>query len=223
MWKKKEPTPEVPGVDKTLLLAALKEGHREFLRYAVHRTKSLVEAEDVLQDFYLKAVRGAGAVRDRASLKSWLAQVLRRTLTDHYRRAATRKRGQERLVAAEVSTLQIGDDADRAVCACLYRVLPALLPEYAQIIWRIDLLGQRRDEVAKSLGITSNNLGVRIHRSRRALRGALERFCVTCPVHGFLNCACDDVWSGLGRRVPDLHGSGVIARFGSRLLKPRNG
>lgn len=214
------PAPGAPEIDEALL-AALKEGHREFLRYATRRTRSIADAEDVVQDFYLKAVRGASGVRDRASLKSWLAQVLRRTVTDHYRKSGVRKRGQERLEAATRPTLVIDDDADRAVCACLYRVLPALRPEYAQIIWRVDLLGHRRDKVAKSLGLTPNNLGVRVHRARRSLRSALERFCVTCPLHGFLNCACEDIWSRRGKQVPDVATLGVIARSRAR-LKTRN-
>ncbi len=179
------------------LLAALKEGHREFLRFVRRRTRSVEEAEDVLQDFYMKAIRAAGSLRERSSVKSWLAQILRGTLTDHYRRAAARKRGLKRLEsAAQPRALLIDDDAERAVCTCLYRVLPALPPEYARLIWRVDLLGHRRAQIAKSLGIKPNNLGVRLHRARRALRSALLRFCVTCPVHGFLNCFCEDSHKG---------------------------
>jgi transposase-like protein len=72
--------------------------------------------------------------------------------------------------------------------------------EYAQLIWQIDLLGQSRSRVAKRLGISPNNLGVRLYRARRALRSALERFCTTCPTHGFLNCACEPEVTGAEER-----------------------
>jgi RNA polymerase sigma factor (sigma-70 family) len=75
-----------------LVNAALREGHREFLRFLAARTADRADAEDVLQDFYLKVVRSAWTVRSPGKLGSWLAQVLRRTLADHYRRTGIRKR-----------------------------------------------------------------------------------------------------------------------------------
>ena len=170
---------------------SLREGHREFLRFLSRRTPSIEEAEDILQDFYLKAIRSARTIKEPGALKGWLAQVLRRTLADYYRRRSVRKAALQRLEVSESSPMVIDDDADRAVCGCLYRILPAMPAEYSQLIWQVDLLGQPRSRVAKRLGISPNNLGVRLHRARTVLRGALERFCTTCPTHGFLNCACE--------------------------------
>jgi RNA polymerase sigma-70 factor (ECF subfamily) len=174
------------------VIAALREGYREFLRYLRLRIGNAADAEDILQDFYLKVVRSAQTIRNTGSLRSWLSQVLRRTLTDYYRKTAVRKQAQQRLESEEGVALLIDDESERAVCACLYRILPTLPSDYAQIIWRVDLLGQPRAKVARSFGVSLNNLGVRVHRARRSLRAALERFCTTCPVHGFLNCACED-------------------------------
>lgn len=171
--------------------AALKEARGELLRFLVRRTASREEAEDVLQDFNLKVVKNAQTIRNRGSLRSWLARVLRRTLTDYYRKSAVRQRVQQRLeILGELAISN--DEAERAVCDCLYRLLPALPPQYAQVIWRVDLLGQPRSQVAKSLRISASNMAVRIYRARRALRVALERFCITCPTHGFLNCGCEE-------------------------------
>jgi RNA polymerase sigma-70 factor (ECF subfamily) len=189
MGKKRLPAGP-PGIEEAVILA-LREGHREFLRFLSRRTRSIEEAEDILQDFYLKAIRSARTVKEPGALKGWLAQVLRRTLTDYYRRVSVRKAALQRLEASESSVLVIDDDADRAVCSCLYRILPTMPAEYSQLIWQIDLLGQPRSKVARRLGISPNNLGVRLHRARAALRKALMRFCTTCPTHGFLSCACE--------------------------------
>lgn len=179
------------GIEEAVI-ASLKEGHREFLRFVTRRTGSIADAEDILQDFYLKAIRSARTIKEPAALRGWLAQILRRTLADHYRRAGVRKSALERLERAEDRAVRINDDTEQAVCGCLYRILPTLSADSAQIIWQVDLLGQPRSKIAKGLGISENNLGVRIHRARRALRSALERFCTTCPTHGFLNCACEE-------------------------------
>jgi DNA-directed RNA polymerase specialized sigma24 family protein len=128
---------------------SLGEGHREFLRFLSRRTRGVDEAEDILQDFYVKAIRGARTIKEPAALKGWLAQVLRRTLTDYYRRGSVRKAALQRLELSESSAMLIDDDADRAVCSCLYRILPAMPTDYSQLIWQVDLLGQPRGRVAK--------------------------------------------------------------------------
>src|SRR3972149_404279 len=63
-----------PDFNETVNVA-LKEAHREFLGFLIRRTASREEAEDILQDFYLKVVQNAQTIRNRGSLRSWLAQV----------------------------------------------------------------------------------------------------------------------------------------------------
>jgi RNA polymerase sigma factor (sigma-70 family) len=197
------PTKKTAGLgapSEAAVIAALNEGHREFLRFLTRRTASVADAEDLLQDFYLKVVTSSRTVREEGALRKWLAQVLRRTLADYYRKKGVRARVRARLESEREPALIVDDDVERAVCACLYRILPTLPDGYGRIIWLIDLLGESRPTVAKSLGVTPNNLGVHLHRARHALRGALQRFCTTCPTHGFLNCACPQTSPGRAER-----------------------
>ena len=94
---------------------------------------------------------------------------------------------------AELEALAVEPDPemDKAVCDCLYRILPMLRKDYSEIIWRADLLSEPRERIAASLGTTVNNVTVRLHRGRQALRKHLEQMCQTCPIHGFLDCRCD--------------------------------
>src|SRR5215831_20264928 len=94
--------PSRTGIEEGVI-ASLREGHREFLRFVSQRVQNIDEAEDILQDFYIKAIRSARTIRDPRALKGWLAQVLRRTLVDYYRRASVRKTALQRLEASEGS------------------------------------------------------------------------------------------------------------------------
>ena len=185
-------TPRAEPDFSQILNATLEEAREEFLRFLTKRTARREDAEDILQDFFLKVVKNAHVIRKRTALRGWLAQVLRHTLADYYRKSAVRQRAQQYLESAKTYAVD-REEAESAVCACLYRLLPALPPQYAQVIWRIDLLGQPRSQVAKSLRISASNMAVRIYRARRALRIALKRFCITCPTHGFFNCSCEEV------------------------------
>jgi hypothetical protein len=59
---KKRPPAGPPGIEEAVILA-LREGHREFQRFLSRRTRSMEEAEDILQDFYLKAIRNGQRAR----------------------------------------------------------------------------------------------------------------------------------------------------------------
>lgn len=70
----------------------------------------------------------------------------------------------------------------------LRRTLQAGLPD---ILRRFDLEGESPAAVAQALQVTSNNLTVRLHPARRALRANLEQTCGLCTGHGCSNCTCD--------------------------------
>ena len=110
------------------------------------------------------------------------------------RRAIRRRRQEVTMEQTSIENLAFEPDAeiDGAVCSCLYKLLPTLKPDYADIVWRADILGEPRDRIAVGFGITLNNVSVRIHRGRQALKKRLEEMCLTCPVHGFLDCRCDE-------------------------------
>jgi len=172
---------------------ALVEARKAFLAFLQQRLGNREEAEEVLQRFSLRALERAAEIRDVRSIRGWLGRVLATTIVDHQRRAIRKRKREVMFEPAEIEALAADDgEVDGAVCACLYKLLPTLKPEYAEMIWRADLLNEPRDRIAASLGTTLNNVTVRLHRGRQALRKRLEEMCLTCPVHGFLDCRCDE-------------------------------
>jgi RNA polymerase sigma-70 factor (ECF subfamily) len=135
-------------------------------------------------------------------------------LVDFLRQRGRRRQREQPASEQELESLggTVDPEATEAVCACLYKILPTLPRAYADVIWRIDLLGEPRERTAASLGTTLSNVNVRLHRGRLALRRRLEEMCLTCPVHGFLNCQCEDA-----ERVRRLHATEQQAREAPRL------
>lgn len=203
--KKKPPPPEqrlppLPppkgqaGVVDDLLrpLVENEAGFRAFLR---RRVSDEALAEDLLQQSFVRAVEHHHALKQNESIIPWFYRILRHALIDYYRSRAseTRKHDaflQELAVSGEDKALP--PDAVRpTVCACLYKLLPAIRPNYAELLRRVDLGGESPDAVAKDLRLSPNNLTVRLHRARQALRAGLEDSCGICSKHGCLNCACE--------------------------------
>jgi RNA polymerase sigma-70 factor (ECF subfamily) len=169
--------------------AALTENRCAFLGFLTRHLGTVEAAEEVLQQFYLRAVSKASHLRQRGSVVGWLYRLLNTTLVDYARREATRQR-QEATYARHQALTREDPELTATVCTCLYRLLPTLKPAYADILRRVDLGGEPRQKVADDLGLTVNSVTVRLHRGRQAMKRALLLSCKTCPEHGFLHCQC---------------------------------
>lgn len=195
-----------PAAMDAAVRRALLESHRDLAKFLRRRLSNRDEAEEVLQRFILKALERSHDLRDVRSVRGWLGRVLATTIIDYQRAAATRRRRERDTDPVTLTNMAESIEPDRevdeAICQCLYKLLPTLKPEYAEVIWRADLLGEPRDRLAISLGITLNNVTVRLHRARQALKLRLEQMCRTCVVHGFMDCRCDD-----GQRLQRLRES----------------
>lgn len=170
---------------------ALVEAREEMLVFLQRRLRNRDDAEEVLQRFSLRALERASQLRDIRTVRGWLGRILATTLVDHQRNLSRRRRRETPVDDAEIESEPVDAELDAAVCNCLYRLLPTLKPEYSDIVWRADILGEPRDRLAASLGTSLNNVAVRLHRGRQALRKRLEEMCRTCPIHGFLDCHCE--------------------------------
>lgn len=152
----------------------LVECRQEFFGFFRRRLARPEDAEDALQDFCLKALRAVNSLEDSQKVDAWLGRILRNTLTDHYRRRAARQKGETAFAREPRSEVAPGPEDELSACGYIRDLLPALKPEYGEIIRRVDLEETSRQRVAAELGLTSNNVGVRLHRARRALRHEIE-------------------------------------------------
>lgn len=176
--------------------AALREGQQRILGFLRKRLGNIEDADDVMQDFAMRAILRSDDLRDVASVRGWLARLLATAITDHYRRSARRPKpdlGSGTLTELSDAVVQPDAETDAVVCDCLHDLIGLLDPRTSDLLRRIDLLDQSRNEVARSLNISEGTLAVRLHRARRKLRDLLIQMCLTCPEHGFLDCGCDRV------------------------------
>lgn len=167
----------------------LLNGRSKFLGYVRKRISDPDLAEDIVQDCLLKALRSGPEIRDAESLVQWFYSVLQNAITDVYRRRAAEKN--RRITYALEAEDSLGSEDEKTICECIYELIPTLKREYAEVTRLIDLDRENPAVVAKRLGISRNNLKVRSHRARQALRKRLEETCRVCAVHHCLDCTCE--------------------------------
>ena len=132
--------------------------------------------------------KAADQIRDEENAKACFYQILRRTIIDLYRRRDARDRALADL-EHEIDSLP-GNEEERIVCKCIERLLSAMTLQYVDMIRQLDLSQKSPETVAASLGISRNNLNVRVHRARQQLKRRLEDNCRVCAKHGCLECHC---------------------------------
>jgi RNA polymerase sigma factor (sigma-70 family) len=160
----------------------------KMLRFIQSRVSDPDAAEDILQDSLLRAMRSTGDLRDDEKLVPWFYRVLNNAIIDTYRRRSTESRYLQEYGRNE--DLHLSQEDEAVICACFREILPSLKPEYAEVIEDAELRGIPADQLATKMKISANNLKVRRHRARQALRQRLEETCRTCAVHGCLDCTC---------------------------------
>lgn len=167
----------------------------EFMGFLRRRLGSETVAEDLFQQSLVRAVERYHSLKHDESVVPWFYRILRHAVIDYYRAHDAEARRDDAYLR---DLVQAGEDQEPAfdelkpsVCACLSRLLPTLRPNYAELIRRIDLGGEASQRVAEELNISQNNLTVRLHRARQALKESLEETCGICTTHGCLHCTCE--------------------------------
>jgi RNA polymerase sigma factor (sigma-70 family) len=160
------------------------------LRFLEQRVGTRAEAEDILQEAFVRGVERAGTLHDGESANAWFYRVLRNALVDHYRRRGSAGRALDAFAQEQEQTSEPAVEVPQRVCACVRVLSEALKPEYADALRRIEVDGMSVNGYAAELGIQANNAAVRVHRARQALRRRVMACCGSCAEHGCSNCTC---------------------------------
>ncbi len=162
-----------PPVSPLARFDALFTAHqRHVLAYAMRRTPTAADAEDVASETFTIAWRRLDAIPDDAALP-WLYAVARRVLANQRRGTGRR----ERLAALlrsedDVATpLRAGEDRDGPAFAALATLSPADQEVLRLVAWE----GLGNHEIATVLGVTQNAVAIRLHRARARFAEALVR------------------------------------------------
>jgi RNA polymerase sigma-70 factor (ECF subfamily) len=147
------------------------EHQRHVFAYAMRRTQTLADAEDVTAETFIVVWRKIDAVPADDPLL-WLYAVARRILANHRRGHGRRERLAALLRVEDVATpLHAGEDHDGPAFVALASLSPADQELLRLVAW--EELGNQ--QIATVLGITPNAVAIRLHRARARFADALSR------------------------------------------------
>ena len=141
-----------------------------------------------MQESLIKAMAADRHPETDEETTAWFYRILRRSIIDVYRKQGARSRAMDRF--EKKFSENIDQEDEKELCQCFRRLLPMVPELYRELLDEVDLKGSEPDAVAARLGLTRNNLTVRLHRARKHLRKALTQNCGACSAHGCVNCTC---------------------------------
>jgi RNA polymerase sigma factor (sigma-70 family) len=133
------------------------------------------DAQDAFQATFLVLVNGAGAVRDRSSIASWLYGVALRVASRARVRVAKRRAHERAAAALSVESRPeagAGPLPDRCV---LHEEIRRLPEKYRSIILLCYFDGLTQEQAAQQLGWPAGTVRGRLFRAREILRSRLSR------------------------------------------------
>lgn len=148
-------------------------------RMLVRVVGNVADAEDVVQETFLKAWRALPGFRGEARFSTWLYRIAMNEANRRLAWAAQRATLPIDDVVLEVPDLREGPAALAEAAEVeeqLERSIAELPPHYRAAVVLRDVEGLTNEEAAEVLGLDVRNFKSRLHRGRMAIRRRLEEF-----------------------------------------------
>lgn len=147
--------------------------HEAELRAWLHsRMGNSPDAEDMLQELFLKAMRQDKKFCEIGNARAWLFEVVRNALADRLRLKKEEVELPEDLVHETDEPAAVDN-----LVACLPRALAELSAEDREAITLCDLEGLRQEDFARLKGLSLPGAKSRVQRARKHLRAHLSDAC----------------------------------------------
>lgn len=162
---------------------------------ALRMTRNPADAEDLVQETYIKAFQGFRSYQPGTNLKAWLYRILTNAYINNYRKAQRRP---AEYATDDITDSQIAETASHtsiglrsAEVEALEKLpdeeirdaLMSLKEDYRMVVYYADVEGLPYKEIAEIMGTPIGTVMSRLHRGRKQLRDALHNVAVE---RGFL-------------------------------------
>jgi RNA polymerase sigma-70 factor (ECF subfamily) len=148
-------------------------------KFILASVKNESVADDLIQETFIRIQENLEKVRDPEKISSWIFQIAHRLCQDHFRtlkKSSTQEEIHDGLANLEETPLQKKLEQGE-MSQCVQDKLSLLPESQRSIIIFSDIMEFSHQEIADILGLTAENVKVRLHRARKKFKAILEKEC----------------------------------------------
>jgi len=147
----------------------------EIYKYCYVSLRNQQEAEDVTQEIFIKIINNLDQIKDFSKLKSWIFQITRRSINDHYRKKkfvsvemilplfkSNEKSPEEKIELESTKDL-------------IYFSIKKLKPKYRDVFILRAIHELSVSETAEILECSEGNVRVNYHRAIQQLKSYIQK------------------------------------------------
>lgn len=148
----------------------------ELLHFIKAKVNNQMDAEDILQEVFIKIYKHIDDVQDDSKLKPWLYKITKNTIIDFYRKRKSPT------VPIETFENIMGDDEESEnmsdeIIVCLRIFLDKLPEKYKSPLEMYAFKGMKHRDISEALDISLSGSKTRVQRGREKLREVLSECC----------------------------------------------
>ena len=157
--------------------------HNGLRAFIAKRVRNEAEIEDLLQEVFVRVHRHLDSIHEPDRMVSWVFQITRNVIVDHYRSAERRREfpaGSATDIQEDLKALSVESEkheAEYELSNCLRPMIEKLSAAYREAITLVELEGLTHQEAAAKLGLSVPGMKSRVQRGRQQLHTMLNECC----------------------------------------------
>ena len=151
-----------------------REYHQALQQFVRRRVGDLSTADDILQDVFVKVHKRIHTLKDSSRLQSWIYQITRNAIVDHYRSQRKMEELPDTLITPEDDPTEV---LHRELAECMLPLIESLPAPYREALLLSEIEGLPHREVARRQGISLPAAKARVRRGRQQLKDQFTDCC----------------------------------------------
>lgn len=157
--------------------AIYKEFHSQLLNYVKSKVSSREDAEDILQNVFIRISSNVDKLQDHVKVKNWIFAITRNAIIDYYRLNAGKRKIAVNEEISEAIAEPEDSDSTKGLDQCVASMISLLPDDYREIIIESELKGTRQKDLAEKFGMAYPSMRSKVQRGRERLKQLFYNCC----------------------------------------------
>lgn len=155
-----------------------KQFHSELLGYIKSKVRLREDAEDILQNVFIKITANLDKLTEDVKLKSWIFTITRNAIIDYYRiNASKRQTAVNEEISDDIPEPEEDSDPTKGLDQCMSSMIRLLPADYRDIIIESEINGVKQKDLADKYGIAYPSIRSKVQRGRERLKQLFYNCC----------------------------------------------